>query len=120
MLEMKLTAAAQQRSNKADKELLPQQLGVSRPPPLIMAPNTAPLAGCRLWRAGGSGRDGGHSLPAVYHSSTGHPPLKDAGVLPPHGEEVGVVVGEADVGDVAAMTLILVVWCLEIKRYRYA
>lgn len=32
-----------------------------------------------------------------------HPPLEDAGVLAPHGNEVAVVVGETDVGDVAAV-----------------
>lgn len=41
-----------------------------------------------------------------------HPPLEDARVLAPHGNEVAVVVGEADVGDVAAVTGVDVAWSL--------
>lgn len=75
------------------------------------------LAGGRFRRAGGGGRGRGRgqSLPAVAHTTSDHPPLKNAGVLPAHGEEVGVTVGEADVGDVAAMALILVARCLRFR-----
>lgn len=66
------------------------------------------LAGGRFWRAGRGGRGRGQSLPAVDDPASHHAPLKDAGVLPTHGEEVGVAVGEADVGDVAAVAVVLV------------
>lgn len=53
---------------------------------------------------------------AVTHPSSNHLPLKDASVLPANGEQVRVTVSEADVGDVAAMALVLVAWCLKRKE----
>jgi len=69
-----------------------------RPHPVSRNNSVSLLAGGGLRGAGGGGD---------------HPPLEDAGVLPAHGEEVGVAVGEADVGDVAAVALVLVARRLE-------
>lgn len=80
------------------------------PPPLSVYNATSLLAGGGLRGAGGGG---GQLLPAVARPASDHPPLEDAGVLPAHGEEVGVAVGEADVGDVAAVALVLVARRLE-------
>lgn len=52
---------------------------------------------------------------AVTHPTSNHLPLKDASVLPANGEQVRVTVSEADVGDVAAVALVLVAWCLEFR-----
>lgn len=78
--------------------------------------STELLAGGGFWRAGGGGRGRGQSVPAVAHATPRHPPLEDAGVLPSHGEKVGVAVCEADVGDMAAVALVLVAWRLVGKK----
>lgn len=91
----------------------PSPLCVNTSIPLSLLTTGSLLAGGRLWRAGGGGRGRGQSLHAVTHPASHHPPLKDAGVLPAHGEEVGVAVGEADVGDVAAVAVVLVARRLE-------
>ena len=87
-------------------------------PSLSLFLNNSPLAsGGGFWRAGGGGRGRGQSLPAVDCPASYHLPLKDAGVLPAYWEQVGVTVGEADVGDVAAVALVLVARCLEGKEW---
>lgn len=53
---------------------------------------------------------------AVTHPPSNHLPLKDASVLPANGEQVRVTVSEADVGDVAAVALVLVARCLKRKE----
>lgn len=81
--------------------------------PLSLLRTWSFLAGCRLWRAGGGGRGRGQFLRAVAHPASNNSPLKDAGVFPTHGEDVGVTMGEADIGDVAAVAVVLVARCLE-------
>lgn len=70
------------------------------------------LAGGGFRGAGGGGRRRGQSLSAAPHPASHDLPLEDAGVLAANGEQVGVAVGEADVGDVAAVSLIPVARCL--------
>ena len=53
-------------------------------------------------RAGGAGR----ASARLRGGPSQHPPLEDAGVLPAQRHQVPVVVGEAHVGDVAAVTAV--------------
>lgn len=85
---------------------------MKHPPPPSRQQHQSCLAGDGFWRAGGGGRDRGRGQSVSAVPRPEHLPLKDAGILPTHGEQVGVTVGEADVGDVAAVAFILVAWCL--------
>lgn len=108
---MRLTAVVQQRLNEAEHWLA--SVAVSRQlPSLHWQHQQLRLAGWRLRRAGGGGAGRDQCLPAFSHPSSGHLPLQDAGILPANGKKVGVIVGEADVGYVTPVALVLVTWCL--------